>query len=183
MASDSATKFSTQQSIKAYVDTQVALYDNLSELGGTMDDIANGTTYVRTTNDFTDAILAKAAAVEALADVTDATNVEAAGAVMESGNTASAIIPSGTTAQRDGSPSAGYFRWNTTSGGAEIYSGSAWGLVGGGNTTEEPLWEHESVVSSNYTMTDGNNGVSAGPITINTGYSVTVGTGCTWAIV
>ena len=35
--------------------------------------------------------------VETNADVTDATNVEAAGAVMESGNTASAKIPAGTT--------------------------------------------------------------------------------------
>ena len=183
MASDSATKFSTQQSIKAYVDAEVAKYDNLSELGGTMDDISNGTTYVRTTNDFTDAILAKAAAVEALADVTDATNVEAAGAVMESGATASAKIPSGTTAQRDGSPSAGFFRWNTTETQAEIYDGSAWSLVGGGNTTEEPLWEHESVVSSNYVITDGNNALSCGPIIINSGYSVTVGTGSSWAIV
>jgi hypothetical protein len=122
-------------------------------------------------------------AVEASADVTDATNVEAAGAVMESGNTASAKIPAGTTAQRDGSPSAGYFRWNTTEAQAEIYDGSAWSLVGGGNTTEEPLWEHESVVSSNYVMTDGNNAISCGPIIINSGYSVTVGTGCSWAIV
>ena len=122
-------------------------------------------------------------AIEASADVTDATNVEAAGAVMESGNTASARIPSGTTAQRDGSPSVGFFRWNTTETQAEIYDGSAWSLVGGGNTTEEPLWEHESVVSSNYVMTDGNNAISAGPIIINSGYSVTVGSGCTWAIV
>ena len=102
---------------------------------------------------------------------------------MESGNTASAKIPAGTTAQRDGSPSAGYFRWNTTEAQAEIYDGSAWSLVGGGNTTEEPLWEHESVVSSNYVMTDGNNAISCGPIIINSGYSVTVGTGCSWAIV
>ena len=183
MASDSATKFSTQQSIKAYVDTEVAKYDNLSELGGTMDDISNGSTYVRTTNDFTDALKTKVDAIEALADVTDAANVEAAGAVMESGNTASAKIPSGTTAQRDGSPSAGYFRWNTTTGGAEIYDGSAWGLVGGGNTTGKAMWEHSYTVAEDYEITSGNNAVTTGPITINTGYSVTVPTGSTWAII
>ena len=183
MASDSATKLPSQQSVKAYVDAEVAKYDNLSELGGTMDDISNGSTYEKTANNLTDALLSKLNAIEAAADVTDATNVEAAGAVMESGATASAKIPSGTTAQRDGSPSAGYFRWNTTESQAEIYDGSAWSLVGGGNTTEEPLWEHESVVSSNYVMTDGNNAISCGPIIINSGYSVTVGTGCSWAIV
>ena len=121
--------------------------------------------------------------IEASADVTDATNVEAAGAVMESGNNASAKIPSGTTAQRDGSPSAGFFRWNTTTSSAEIYDGSAWGLVGGGNTTTEVGWEHESESSGDYVMTDGNNMISCGPIFIGSGSSVTVGSGCTWTVV
>jgi hypothetical protein len=122
-------------------------------------------------------------AIEASADVTDATNVEAAGAVMESGNTASAKIPSGTTAQRDGSPSAGFFRWNTTTTAAEIYDGSDWALVGGGNTTGKALWEHSYTVTENYEMTSGNNALTAGPITINSGSSVTVPSGSTWVIV
>ena len=122
-------------------------------------------------------------AIEASADVTDAANVEAAGAVMESGANASARVPSGTTAQRDASPSAGYFRWNTTTGGAEIYDGTEWGLVGGGNTTEKALWEHANTVSEDYEMTAGNNAVTAGPITINSGASVTVQSGSTWAII
>ena len=121
--------------------------------------------------------------VETNADVTDAANVESAGAVMESGNTASAKIPAGTTAQRDGSPSAGFFRWNTTNNEAEMYTGSEWSLVGGGNITKEPSWEHESVVSANYVMEDGNNMLSCGPIIINSGSSVTVGSGSVWAII
>ena len=121
--------------------------------------------------------------IETNADVTDAANVESAGAVMESGNNASAKIPSGTTAQRDGSPSAGFFRWNTTTSSAEIYDGSAWGLVGGGNTTDEIGWEHESESSGDYVMEDGNNMISCGPIFIGTGSSVTVGSGSTWTVV
>ena len=121
--------------------------------------------------------------IETGADVTDATNVAAAGAVMESGDTASAKIPSGTTAQRDGSPSAGYFRWNTTTGGAEIYDGSAWGLVGGGNTTGKMMWEHSYTVTEDYEITSGNNALTAGPITINSGYSVTTPGGCNWVII
>ena len=35
-------------------------------------------------------------------------------------------LPSGTTAQRPGSPSAGYMRWNTTEGYVEVYNGSEW---------------------------------------------------------
>jgi hypothetical protein len=194
MGSASATKVPTQQSVKAYVDAREAAIttayaaaddtqDHLSELDGTMDNIANGTTYVKTHNDFTDAFSTKMGGIEALADVTDATNVEAAGAVMESGDTASAKIPSGTTAQRDGSPSAGYFRWNTTTGGAEIYDGSAWGLVGGGNTTGKMMWEHSYTVTADYEITSGNNAITAGPIIINSGYSVTTPSGCNWVII
>ncbi len=47
MASDSATAAASQQSIKAYVDTQLATQDSLSELSGTLDDITDGTTYKR----------------------------------------------------------------------------------------------------------------------------------------
>ena len=137
MASDSATKLATQQSIKAYVASQVTL----------------------------------------------AANIEDAGAVMESGNNASAKIPSGTTAQRDGSPSAGFFRWNTTTSSAEIYDGSDWGLVGGGNTTGKVMWEHAVTVAEDYEITSGNNAVTAGPITINSGYSVTVPSASNWVII
>ena len=183
MASDLATKVPTQQSVKAYVDAQVATKDALSELSGDMDDISDGTTFVKTANNFTDALKTSLETMEDNADVTDATNVEAAGAVMESGNTASAKIPAGTTAQRDGSPSAGFFRWNTTNSSAEIYDGSAWGLVGGGNTTGKVMWEHSYTVAENYEITSGNNAVTAGPITINSGFSVTVPSGSSWAII
>ena len=123
--------------------------------------------------------------VETNADVTDAANVESAGAVMESGANASAKIPAGTTAQRDASPSAGFLRWNTTLPRAEIYTGSEWSLVGGGNSTKQVAWEHESVLASgeNYAMEDGNNAISAGPITIDSNSSFTVGSGSVWAIV
>ena len=121
--------------------------------------------------------------IETNADVTDAANVESAGAVMESGAVASAKIPAGTTAQRDASPSAGFFRWNTTIPQAEIYTGSEWTLVGGGNITKEVNWEHESLLDHNYVMEDGNNAISAGPITIDTGASFIVGTGSVWAII
>ncbi|MBN86626.1 MAG: hypothetical protein CL885_03800, partial [Dehalococcoidia bacterium] len=41
-------------------------------------------------------------------------------------------VPSGTTAQRPGSPAAGYFRWNSTESQFEGYDGSDWGEIGGG---------------------------------------------------
>ena len=44
MSSNSATLVPTQQSVKAYVDTQLALQDHLSELGGDTDDVTEGST-------------------------------------------------------------------------------------------------------------------------------------------
>ena len=44
--------------------------------------------------------------------------------------TGSAPLPSGTTAQRDASPSAGFIRFNTETTSFEGYDGSAWGDIG-----------------------------------------------------
>lgn len=110
------------------------------------------------------------------AKLTSTTGVE------KTATTGSAKLPSGTTAQRDGTPAAGYMRWNTTDTSAEVYDGSAWSPVGGGNTTDEGLYEHSHTISANYSITSGNNALTAGPITINSGVSVTVPTGSTWVI-
>lgn len=57
---------------------------------------------------------------------------EASDTVRKSSPTGSAILPAGSTAQRDGSPAAGYIRFNTTDSSFEGYDGSAWGAIGGG---------------------------------------------------
>lgn len=46
--------------------------------------------------------------------------------------TGALIVPSGTTAQRPGSTTAGYIRFNTTLGTLESANGSAWANVGSG---------------------------------------------------
>jgi hypothetical protein len=50
------------------------------------------------------------------------------------------------------------------------------------NTTTKGLYEHEHTIDANYSITSGNNALSAGPITISTGVSVTIPTGSTWVI-
>jgi len=103
-------------------------------------------------------------------------------AVTKTSSTGSGVLPAGTTAQRDGSPSAGYLRFNTTDTSAEIYDGSAWAAVGGGNSTDKGLYEMSNTISADYTITSGNNALTAGPITIDSGYSVTIPTGSTWVV-
>ena len=45
------------------------------------------------------------------------------------------------------------------------------------------FWENDQAVSSAYTINNNKNAMSAGPITINSGVTVTVGTGENWTIV
>ena len=51
------------------------------------------------------------------------------------------------------------------------------------NTTTKGLYEHAHTISVNYSITSGNNALTAGPITINNGISVTVPTGSSWIII
>lgn len=50
---------------------------------------------------------------------------------------------------------------------------------GGGSST---ILENDQTISANYTVTAAKNGISVGPVTINTGIDVTVGTGQRWLV-
>lgn len=54
---------------------------------------------------------------------------------------------------------------------------------GAARLTDTPFWENRQTVTANYTITNNYNAMSAGPITINSGVTVTVGTGETWTVV
>jgi hypothetical protein len=105
------------------------------------------------------------------------------GVVIETASTGSAEIPVGTTAQRDGSPATGMFRFNSTTTGFEGYDGSAWGSIGGagGGATgaggDEVFQENERVVTTNYTLSTNKSAMCVGPLTINTGVTVTIPSG------
>jgi len=60
-------------------------------------------------------------------------------------------------------------------------TGIAAGATGGGS--DEIFWENGQNVTTNYTITNGKNAMSAGPITIDSGVTVTVGSGETWTVV
>ena len=151
--------------------------------------------------------------IEAGADVTDTTNVTAAGALMDSevtnlaqvksfdsadyataaqgvkadasvqttSATGQATMPAGTTAQRTGSPVAGALRFNSTDVSFEGYDGTEWGSIGGG-AEDGVFYENEQSVSSSYTVAATKNAMTAGPITINDGVTVTIETGGRWVV-
>jgi hypothetical protein len=64
---------------------------------------------------------------------------------------------------------------------AAIDALAAAGAAGAGG--DRVFWENDQTVTTNYTITNGQNAMSAGPITINSGVTVTVGAGETWTVV
>ena len=154
--------------------------------------------------------------IEAGADVTDATNVTAAGALMDSevtnladvkafdpadyvtetSATGSAVLPSGTDAQRDGTPSAGYIRFNTTSDSFEGYDGTAWGEIGGaggglykgengevGSSAGDIFRVNEQELNTDVTIDADENASATGPLTVASGTTLTVTSGGNLSIV
>lgn len=118
----------------------------------------------------------------------DATNWGVIGSSypLQTSSTGSVQLPSGTTAQRDSTPSFGATRANSTLTQTEWWNGAAWVSMGGGATGapgNNVFVENDQVVTADYTLTTGKNASSAGPITINTGVLVTVPTGAVWTIV
>ena len=105
-------------------------------------------------------------------------------------------LPAGTTAQRPTGVSVGSMRFNTSEDAAEIYkaddgTGSAgWASVSGGG----PSFGDTSILRTNATTISENltvgptagpefaNGMSAGPITIASGFTVTVESGGAWSV-
>jgi hypothetical protein len=51
------------------------------------------------------------------------------------------------------------------------------------NSTTKGLYEMANTIASNYAITSGNNAMSAGPIVVNSGVSVTIPSGSRWTIV
>lgn len=107
--------------------------------------------------------------------------------VQKTSNVASAIMPSGTTAQRDGAPVLGYFRFNQTLNQFEGYSSFGWGAVGGGqmygNAQKKAIFYNNQHISEDLIVKTGENGGTFGPVTVDNGFTVTVENGSVWSIV
>jgi hypothetical protein len=118
------------------------------------------------------------AAQGALAD----SAAQPAAVVAKTSGTGSAVVPTGTEAQRDGSPSAGYLRFNSDATSFEGYDGSEWGSIGGG-ATSDAIYENSATIAENITIATGRNGMSTGPISVAGGVTVTVSSGARYVVI
>ena len=90
-------------------------------------------------------------------------------------------MPAGNTAQRSGAPSNGMFRYNSDLVAFEGYVGGIWSGVGGAQANGV-IFENSLVITENYTLTTGKNGFSVGPITIDSGVTVTIPVDQRWVV-
>lgn len=107
-------------------------------------------------------------------------------------------LPTGTTAQRPTGVTYGSIRFNTTIDNVEVWKSDSdgqgtdgWGAIGGGG----PSRGRDSVIRTNRNYINENinigtsagetfaNGMSAGPVSIQNGYTVTIESGANWSIV
>jgi len=101
--------------------------------------------------------------------------------VPQTSATGAAVMPSGTETQRP-TPATGQLRFNTDASSFEGYNGSEWGSIGGG-ATSDAIYENSATIAEDITIVTGRNGMSTGPITINSGITVTVESGARYVVI
>lgn len=162
------------QSVSADGQTPItgALQMNSNQING----LANGTSA-------TDAInLSQLVAILVNPTVTGDLTVTGNGSF---GGTGYVLIAKGTTAQRPAVPIAGEMRYNTDNNQFEGYANGAWGQLGGGATGgggDQVFVENGVTVTTNYTLSTNKNAESVGPITVNSGITVTIPSGQRWVV-
>ena len=61
-------------------------------------------------------------------------------------------------------------------------STTSWGSISAGASAGGVIWENALTISSNYTLSSSKNGLSVGPIAINSGVAVTIPSGQRWVV-
>jgi hypothetical protein len=90
-------------------------------------------------------------------------------------------LPAGTTGQRSGSPANGMIRYNSSLSQFEGYGAGQWGGIGGAQAGGA-IMTNKDVATVSYTIASGENGLSVGPITVDSGVTITVATNQRWLI-
>jgi hypothetical protein len=99
-------------------------------------------------------------------------------------------IPAGTELQRPGTPVAGQLRFNEDEDEFEGYDGTAWGAIGGGGSGQmlgdaavKAISYNAQTIAEDLTVLSTYNAMSVGPLSIDSGYTVTVESGARWVVI
>ena len=65
--------------------------------------------------------------------------------------------------------------------GGLTWAEAAAGATGGGS--DKVFWENSTTITTSYTITNNMNAGTFGPVTVNNGVTVTVGSGETWTVI
>lgn len=105
-------------------------------------------------------------------------------AVTKTSNTGAAALPAGTVAQRPTGIN-GLIRYNSDFDQFEGFKSGSWSGLGGatGGAGNPAFYENDTAIIVGYTISTGKNAMSAGPISINDGVTVTIPDGSTWTVV
>lgn len=177
---DASSTYATNSSTSATASAASATTSGNSATASAASATASATSATNSANSATASAASASAAATSLAGLNSTNFIAQTGGV-----TGAANVSAGTTAQRP-SPVAGLFRYNSDLLSFEGYAAGAWGSVGGGAkgaVGNAVFYENDTDVTGDYSITSGKNAMSAGPITIDTGKTVTVPSGSTWTIV
>jgi len=171
--------YSAQQS---YTTGNFTVGGNLTVTGNTNAAAATFTGNVAALNISTANVTASGAVNAATMTITGALtgNVATFSGNSSFNGTGAVKVPVGTTGQQP-SPVTGMIRFNSTDAQFEGYGGSQWSSIGGASAGGA-VYENKQIIASNYTMTTDYNGESVGPITIDSGVTVTIPSGSRWVI-
>ena len=64
--------------------------------------------------------------------------------------------------------------------------GLTWAEAGGGVTgggSDKVFWENSNTITTSYTISNNHNAGTFGPVTVNNGVTITVGSGETWIVI
>jgi hypothetical protein len=142
----------------------------------------DGTNVINAITNFSTLDVAGALDVGGAVDVGGALTVDADSAFDSTG---AVKIPVGTTAQRP-TGADGKIRFNSDTDKFEGYDGTAWGQLGGGATgggADQVFVENGQNVTTNYTIPGTKNAMSTGPITIDSGVTVTISSGARYVVI
>ena len=119
------------------------------------------------------ALFSKLNGIESGADVTDSTNVNAAGAVMNSDTSTSSMSFVVDEDNMSSNSATKVPTQQSVKAYVDNNSGATSGL----------FWENAKSLSSSYTVPSATNAMSAGPITVGSGVAVVIGSGRSWTVV